>query len=150
MVVPFDEERPSGDSNVLRSHPPTATSGSPQIREPTSKRLVAMPPAVYNTAIILTGNESGSCAGPPLSEAHRPDAWNTKEHHKASQTDRDRPRGCRGRIGGPYRLHSQTSWQRDIRSGARTRGAATLLKKHVQIRDDEITLRFPGKGGKSR
>jgi DNA topoisomerase-1 len=29
-----------------------------------------------------------------------------------------------------------------------TRGAATLLKRHIQIRDDEITLRFPGKGGK--
>ena len=29
-----------------------------------------------------------------------------------------------------------------------TRGAATLLKKHVQITGDEITLRFPGKGGK--
>jgi DNA topoisomerase-1 len=29
-----------------------------------------------------------------------------------------------------------------------TRGAATLLKKHVQITGDEIALRFPGKGGK--
>ena len=29
-----------------------------------------------------------------------------------------------------------------------TRGAATLLKKHIQITGDEIALRFPGKGGK--
>ncbi|MGB8111275.1 MAG: DNA topoisomerase IB [Pseudolabrys sp.] len=29
-----------------------------------------------------------------------------------------------------------------------TRGAATLLKSHVKTRGDEVTLRFPGKGGK--
>jgi DNA topoisomerase I len=29
-----------------------------------------------------------------------------------------------------------------------TRGAATLLKRHIQIKDNEIALRFPGKGGK--
>ena len=29
-----------------------------------------------------------------------------------------------------------------------TRGAATLLKKHVQLNGDEIALCFPGKGGK--
>ena len=29
-----------------------------------------------------------------------------------------------------------------------TRGAATLLKKHIQITGDEVALRFPGKGGK--
>lgn len=42
-----------------------------------------------------------------------------------------------------------------IRSGSEayarergTRGAATLLKRHVQIKGDEIVLCFPGKGGK--
>jgi DNA topoisomerase I len=148
MVVPFDRERPSGDSRVLRSHPPTATPGSPQIRERTSKRLVGIRPAAYNTAIIPIGNESGSCARP--ADANLIDLMpgiRRSITKLLKQTEIDREFAAAALVD----LIACTA----IRPGSETyvrergtRGAATLLKRHIQIRDDEITLRFPGKGGK--
>ena len=94
------------------------------------------------------GTDTGATQSSPAGKADRPDARNKEKRYISSQTDEINRQFAAAAL---VDLIACTA----IRPGSEayvrergTRGAATLLKKHVQITGDEIALRFPGKGGK--
>jgi DNA topoisomerase I len=150
------------------------TNGRPVRQRKTIRRLkgLAVPPAYRDTRFATNSRAHIQAVGRDtagrLQYRYHPDWERIRELRKARRLANliDLMPGIRRSI---TKLLKQTEIDREfaaaalgdliactaIRPGSEryvrergTRGAATLLKRHIQIRDDEITLRFPGKGGK--
>jgi DNA topoisomerase-1 len=151
-----------------------SANGRPIRERKTVRRLerLAVPPAYRQTRFAINPRAHiqavGRDAAGRLQYRYHPEWEQIRELRKARRLAKliDLMPGIRTRI---TKLLKQKAVNRDfaaaalvdliactaIRPGSETyvrergtRGAATLLKRHVQIKGDEIVLRFPGKGGK--
>ena len=149
-------------------------NGRPIRQRKTIRRLesLAVPPAYHDTRFATNSRAHIQAVGRDtagrLQYRYHPDWERIRELRKARRLAKliDLMPGIRRSI---TKLLKQTEIDRDfaaaalvdliaytaIRPGSETyvrergtRGAATLLKRHIQIKDNEIALRFPGKGGK--